>query len=190
MAEVNIVGVSGAILKALDDAAIGERQVIVYPDREAFRKIYCEFARKRLERDNEAVFLLPYYETVENVMAVLLKNGIDVEKHGRLGSLVIRDSYKTYSGFQEDRELLFRRIIAHAAASGKSGVSIIVDMGAFSLISDLHRIAIGYQNILPPGRRINVRGLLSYHKDDYAKMSKTQKNLRFTENYRSLLVSE
>ena len=190
MVEVDMIGNPEEILRALEYTREGERQVIVYPDTEAFRKIYGDFAKKRIEDENEVVLLLPYYETVQTVVSVLQRNGLNVEEYGRLGYLIIRDSYKTYSGFLEDRELLFRRVISHAICSGKSGVSIMVDMGAFSLISDLHRIAIGYQNILPQGRHLAVRGVLSYHKDDFARMSNAQRNIRFTENYRSLLVSE
>ena len=190
MAAVDIVGTSTEILSLMDGRFQDDRQIIVYPSLDDFRRIYSKYTKKHLERENDIVVLLPYYETVDNVIAVLQKNGVDVAAFGRQGFLIIRDAYKTYSGFGEDRELLFKRILLHAAATGRTGVSIILDMGAFSLITEVQSMAMSYQGILPRHGPLKVRGFLSYHKDDYARLSQEQKTIRFAGNYKILLVTE
>jgi hypothetical protein len=187
---MEIVGTIPEILGLLDEARSGERHVIVYPDLVGFRKIYGQYTKKHLEQDNELVVLLPHYETVDSVIAVLQKAGVDVATYGRQGFFLIMDAYKTYSGFQEDRDLLFKRILTHAAFSGKTGISIILDMGVFSFIEDVHRLAAGHRNIVPPQGSFKIKGFLSYHMKDYNKLSKEQKAIRFSENYKTLLVTE
>jgi hypothetical protein len=187
---MEIVGTISEILGLLDEARSGERHVIVYPDLVGFRKIYGQYTKKHLEQDNELVILLPHYETVDSVIAVLQKAGVDVATYGRQGFLLIMDAYRTYSGFQEDRDLLFKRILTHAAFSGRTGISIILDMGVFSFIEDVHRLAAGRRNIVPAQESFKIKGFLSYHMKDYSKLSKEQKAIRFSENYKTLLVTE
>jgi len=78
----------------------GEHHVIVYQDLVGFRKIYGQYTKKYPEQDDELVVLLPHYETVDSVIVVLQKAGVDVSTYGRQGFLLIMDAYKTYSGFQ------------------------------------------------------------------------------------------
>ena len=187
---MEFVGTIPEILGLADEARSGERHVIVYPDQIGFRKIYGQYTKRHLGQDNELVVLLPHYETVDSVIAVLQNAGVDVATYGRLGFLLIMDAYKTYSGFSEDRDLLFKRILTFAAFSGKTGISIILDMGVFSFIEDVHRLAAGHRNIVPAQGSFKVKGFLSYHMKDYNKLSKEQKAIRFSENYKTLLVAE
>jgi hypothetical protein len=187
---IEIVGSIPEILRLLEDAKFGERHVVVYPDLDDFRKIYGQYTKKHVEQDNEVVVLLPFYETVDSVITFLHRQqGIDVAKHGKEGSLLIVDSYKAYSGFVEDRELFYKRVVSHAAFSGKRGISILMDMGASSFIKDIERIAVNYQSMIPPQRALQVKGFFSYHRKDYEKLSESQKSARFSNNYKSLIIS-
>jgi hypothetical protein len=45
-----------------------------------------------------------------------------------------------YLHSQYENELLFNRLIAHAAVSGKSGIAIMADMGVFCLIDRIAQL--------------------------------------------------
>jgi len=173
----------------LEEAKFGERYVIVYPELADFRKIYAQYTKKHLEQDNEIVVLLPYYETIDKVITNLQKHDIDVANYGRQGYLLVMDSYKTYTGFQEDRELLFKRLLSHAAMSAKKGISFFMDMGVFSFIDEMEKLATSYRDLIPTEQTFQIKGFFSYHQKDYAKLSSQQKAIRFSNNYKSLIVS-
>jgi hypothetical protein len=157
-----------------------ERYVVVYRDHDSFRKIYSQHAKSRIE-NNEVVILLPYYETTDRARAALSQAGVDVKAQEGGGFLVIMDSYAAYLGFQQDSELFFRRLMSHAIVSGKSGICIIADMGAFFLIDRVAEIAAG---------RIKVRGFCAYHQRDFEKLSEGQRKAIFGRGYRALVVQQ
>lgn len=189
MVAIEIVGSVSEILRMLEEAKFGERHVIVYPDLDGFNKICGQYTKKHLERDNEIVVLLPFYQTVDSVTVNLHRQyNIDVRKYGEQGSLLIMDSYKTYTGFREDRELLFRRILSHAAMSSKNGISILMDMGVFSFIQEIEMIAVNFRDFLSSQQELNIKAFFSYHKKDYDKLSEEKKSIRFSNNYTSFIV--
>ena len=54
---------------------------------------------------------------------------------------LLMDSYKMmYLHAQYENELLFNRLIAHAAGSGKRRVAIMADMGVFCLINRIAQL--------------------------------------------------
>jgi hypothetical protein len=58
------------IVELLDSIA-DEHYVVDYPDMVSFRRMYSQYAKRRLE-NNEVVILLPYYETTDGVREVVL----------------------------------------------------------------------------------------------------------------------
>jgi hypothetical protein len=164
------------LLESIDN----ERYVVVYRDHESFRKVYSQHTKKRME-NNEVMILLPYYETADRVRTTLNQAGIDVRAQESSGFLVIMDSYAAYLGFQQDNELFFSRLVSHAIISGKSGICIIADTGAFFLIDRVTEIASG---------RIKVRGFCTYHQNDFEKMSEGQRKAIFGRGYRALFVQQ
>lgn len=164
------------LLESIDD----ERYVVVYNDLGSFRKIYSQHTKKQME-NNEVVILLPYYETTDRVRATLNRAGVDVRAQEGGGFLIIMDSYVAFLGFQEDNELFFNRLVSHAIVSGKTGICIIADTGAFFLIDRMAEIASG---------RIKVRGFCTYHQRDFENMSEGQRKAIFGRGYRALVVQQ
>lgn len=157
-----------------------ERYVVVYSDHESFREVYSQHAKRQIEK-NEVVILLPYYDTTEKARSVLRRAGIDVTAQEGGGFLVLIDSYAVFLGFKQDSELYFSRLVSHAMVSGKAGICIIADMGAFFLMDRLAQIAAG---------RIKVRGFCTYHKKDFEKLSEGQRKAIFGRDYRALFLQQ
>lgn len=164
------------LLESIDD----ERYVVVYPNHDVFRKIYPQHVKKQLE-NNYTVILLPYYETTDRARAALDQAGVNVREQESGGFLVVMDLYAALLGFQQDSELFFSRLVSHAIVSGKSGICIIADMGAFFLIDRVAEIASG---------RLKVRGFCAYHQRDFEKLSEGQREAIFGQGYRALVAQQ
>jgi hypothetical protein len=54
---------------------------LIYPNLSALRKVYSQYAKKRLEEANEILLIIPYYETTDSVRAVLRNVGVNVSKY-------------------------------------------------------------------------------------------------------------
>ena len=67
-------GAVTTILKELDETEYGEHVIIIHPDLQALRKIYCQYTKNQLVDNNEIVLLLPHYETPDAV-----KNNLQVK---------------------------------------------------------------------------------------------------------------
>jgi hypothetical protein len=60
-------GIVTTILKELDETGYGEHVIVIHPDLQALRKIYCQYTKNQLVDNNEIVLLLPHYETQDAV---------------------------------------------------------------------------------------------------------------------------
>jgi hypothetical protein len=120
------------IIAKLNATEYGENCVIVYHDTEALRKIYTRYAKNQLEKENAAVILLPFYETADRVVQNLTQMaGINAARYQSEGFLLVTDARRYYMDDKYSTEMMVKRFLSHALMSGKQGISIIADMGAF-----------------------------------------------------------
>jgi hypothetical protein len=71
--------------------------------------------------------------------------------------------------------------VSNAILSGKSGICIMADMGAFFFIDRMAEMAAG---------RLKVRGFCTYHKRDFEKLSEGQRKAIFGKGYKALIVQQ
>jgi hypothetical protein len=117
-------------LKQLHQVKFGEHDILIFPDIYALRNAYSRFCKKRLEK-NEAIMILSYYDTIDGVRHFLNEVEVDVSKYSKEGSLVIIDGLKEF--FHSETKFLshLAAIEAHIKSIGKTGISVIIDMGLF-----------------------------------------------------------
>jgi hypothetical protein len=74
----------GSVLDILDkfkkQSNFGEHSILIYPDRYALREVYSLACKMSLE-NNEAVIMLLYYETRDDVLTYLRELDIDVDRY-------------------------------------------------------------------------------------------------------------
>ena len=92
----------------LKDTSLGAHYLIVYPDLATLRKVYSHYIDSALNEKNEAVIVLPFFETTDNVRRVLKQSefDIDVTKHEKQRSLLVTDSLKGYFYHHKDNSLM------------------------------------------------------------------------------------
>lgn len=175
-----------AFLKQLAQVQFGEHNILVYEDIAAFRQIYSNHVKKRLEY-NEIVLLLPYFESVDSVKFYLQEAGVDVEQRGKDGSLVIVDSVDQFFGEGKDFLYFLSILEKKAKEKGKEGISVIADMDAFYQVYDEDRL-IKYETSIKPKTDAKYSSLLcSYQKDNFRRLNKSARELILAQHYRKLI---
>jgi hypothetical protein len=85
-------------------------------------------------------------------------------------------------------ELLIKKFLSHALMSGKQGISVIADMGAFFFIDGIKDL-VSDESVMPAKRSFKIKGFCSYHKQDFDRLTESQKRSLFTTRYKTLEVS-
>ena len=147
--------------------------------------MYSHYVKSALsDEGNEIVLVLPFLETVDKVRRILSENSanIDVRKYEREQSLLIMDSLKSYFGLQNGLIPFVRQTIGYATTSGKSGLSVLADMGSF-FYYDKKDDLLQYEITLPLNyKNMNLKMFCVYHKLEFDR--------RLTDKERQILIEE
>ena len=180
---------SGQLVKNIhvEDAAselskeeYGIHCMIIYPDLATLREFYSYYIKKQIEQNNEIVLISPFYETTDSVRQILSEGHTaieDVSKYENENFLIIIDALKNY--FQKDEgdetDWSFKeRMVKNAKKKGKSGFSILGDMGAFNYKGKIKEL-VDYELSLPAKYDIDIRGFCLYHQKDFDRFAEEQK---------------
>ena len=173
------------VSQELKKSAFGAHFLVIYPNLSTLREMYSYYVKSALsDEGNEIVLVLPFLETVDNVRRILSENSanIDVRKYEKEQSLLIMDSLKSYFGLQNGLIPFVRQTIEYANTSGRSGLSVLADMGSF-FYYDKKDDLLQYEIALPSKyKNMNLKWFCVYHKLDFDRM--------LTENERQILIEE
>ena len=173
------------VSQELKKSAYGAHFLVIYPDLSTLREMYSHYVKSALSKEgNEIVLVLPFLETVDNVRRILseIRTSIDVRKYEKEQSLLIMDSLKSYFGLQNGLIPFVRQTIEYANTSGKSGLSVLADMGSF-FYYDKKDDLLQYEIALPfKYKNMNLKWFCVYHKLDFDRM--------LTGNERQILIEE
>jgi hypothetical protein len=177
----------------LKDISLGAHYLIVYPDLATLRKVYSHYIDSALNEKNEAVIVLPFFETTDNVRRVLKQSefDIDVTKHEKQRSLLVADSLKGYFGSPEGVMPLIYQALEHTKTSGKNGVSAFGDMGSFfyhhkdnSLMDHELSLPSEYDN------GINLKTFCLYHNKEFdQRLSEQQREKLLQHHGKNLIIT-
>ena len=183
-------------LHHITQAEDGAHYMIIYPDLEKLRELYSEYIHKQVEDKNEIVLINPFYETtdsVRNVLSEKYNNGInDVSKREQEKSLIIADALERYFGEQNMDDKSFKMsLVNHTKKIGKSGLSILGDMGAYHHRSKNDEL-VDYELSLPRKYEdgIALKGFCLYHQKDFDKFSDEQKQKLVEHHGKALKINE
>jgi hypothetical protein len=173
------------VSQELKKSSFGAHFLVIYPDLSTLREMYSYYVKYALsDEGNEIVLVLPFLETVDKVRRILSENSanIDVRKYEKEQSLLIMDSLKSYFGLQNGLIPFVRQTIEYAITSGKSGLSVLADMGSF-FYYDKKDDLLQYEITLPLNyKNMNLKMFCIYHKLDFDR--------RLTDKERQILIEE
>ena len=173
------------VSQELKKSTFGAHFLVIYPNLSTLREMYSYYVKSALsDEGNEIVLVLPFLETVDNVRRILsdISTNIDVRKYEKEQSLLIIDSLKSYFGLQNGLIPFVRQTIEYANTSGKSGLSVLADMGSF-FYYDKKDDLLQYEIALPSKyKNMNLKKFCLYHKLDFDR--------RLTDIERQILIEE
>lgn len=167
-----------------------EHNMLVYPDLDAFQEIYCTYAREHLEPPhNEIVLIVSHYQQMSKVREALARAGVDVDKHEREGSLLIRDSVEGYQADDSHTGVLrlVASLVEKAEREGKTGVCAFGDIGSFFLFDRMAEL-LKYEHGIPKKPEIKLKAFCSCHAGDYDRLSDEEKKMLADMHFRKLLA--
>jgi hypothetical protein len=153
---------------------MGIHYLIVYKDIDILRKFYSQYTKIQIEKNNEAVLLNPFYETVDSVRQFLYEDlDMNVSEHERKEDLLIIDALQTYFGQEPDREFK-EKVALHSKEKGREGLSILNDTGAYPF-KDMNKELVDYELSLPTVFDLPLRRFCLFHKADFERLTDEQK---------------
>ena len=163
----------------ISESDYGTHTLIVYQNLDLLREFYSHYVKKRIEKKNEVIQLASFYETEDSVRKSLSEGeiSIDIEKWEKEEkSLIIIDSLKKYSDYDspESDNNFNKNLVESAKTTGKAGVSILTDTGAFSY-KHREEDLVNYELALPSKYDIDLKRVCLYHQKDFNKLSEDQK---------------
>ena len=163
----------------ISESDYGTHTLIVYQNLDLLREFYSHYEKKRIEKKNEVIQLASFYETEDSVRKSLSEGeiSIDIEKWEKEEkSLIIIDSLKKYSDYDspESDNNFNKNLVESAKTTGKAGVSILTDTGAFSY-KHREEDLVNYELALPSKYDIDLKRVCLYHQKDFNKLSEDQK---------------
>jgi hypothetical protein len=144
--------------------------LILYSDLADFRYLYLNYIKRSLQSLNEIVLMLPYYDSVIDIINNLRSTGIDIDKYKKEGSIVIVQSEKAhYSLSQEFVGVMIMTKMLHRRSDklGKAGISIILDMGLFFHTNKLEDLTKCETELMSSVNNIKVKVWCCYNKSDF-----------------------
>jgi hypothetical protein len=164
---------SSSLIEEIRHSNFHDHNLLIYPDLTTYRKIYSESAKQALD-NNEVVFLVTTYDSFDRIKDSLTQAGISVNNEIKNGNLVILDAVKAYQ-IDIHGALKFATALAKRAESDrKSGVFALTEMGSFFIAERIASL-LEYERSLPKKWELNnFKSACTYHKDDFATLSKQQ----------------
>lgn len=164
--------------------------MIIYEDLYTLREIYCRFAKKALEKNNEIMLIATTYETPRTVRDMLGEYDINVRKHESNGSLIIIDSVQGYQVANFYGVLKLIELLAvRAQKESKSGIFSIADMGSFFLFGR-EKEMVNYELSIPKNMDITLKAFCCYHKNDFSlRLADYQRRQLTNHHFRAISAS-
>jgi hypothetical protein len=164
---------SSSLVQEVRHSDFHDHNMLIYPDLTTYRKIYSESAKLALD-NNEVVLLVTTYDSFHRIKDSLTQAGISVNNEIKNGNLVILDAVKAYQ-IDTHGALKFATTLAKLAESDrKSGVFGLAEMGSFFIAERIASL-LEYERSLPKKWELNnFKSACTYHKDDFANLSKQQ----------------
>lgn len=166
--------------------------MIIYPNSLMLSDLYSNYTYKQIEEKNGIVQINPFYETTDSVRQTLSEKYnhgmIDISKREKEDSLIIIDSIEKYFGNSSNMENE-RSLANYARQIGKSCLSILADMGAYTYKSKSKDL-IDYESSLPTKYDVPMKGFCLYHQKDFDNFSDGQKQKLIEHHGKALKIME
>lgn len=176
--------------KEISNSDYSEHNLIVYPDLDAFAKIYSHHTKEAIEKNNDFVIIASTYETIDTVKKQLENHGVDASKYIKDGSLIIIDSVKGYHSPDVYGVIkLVKSLQQRAEKEGKNGITDFADTGSFFMLDRIKQL-MDYELSVPKKMDLKFRAFCCYHQGDFGRLTEEQQRMMIEHHNRPLIVQK
>jgi hypothetical protein len=168
-------------ISELDSIGYDDHCVLLVNDLSLLKRLHQEYTYRQLDNNDTIVAIFPFYLAAGEIKNILGRKGIETMHHESQGSLLISNSQLIHVGPDDEVTRLTNRLAWAAATRGKKAVSIVAGRGSFTI---LDRVVERLR------QSVQLKGFCVYLKDDFARLSKEQKEILFTRKYRAQLLAD
>ncbi|HYZ50464.1 MAG TPA: MEDS domain-containing protein, partial [Nitrososphaeraceae archaeon] len=144
--------------------------LILYSDLADFRYLYLNYIKRSLQSLNEIVLMLPYYDSVIDIVNNLRSTGIDIDKYKKEGSIIIVQSEKAHYSLNQEFVgvmIMTKMLLRRLDKLGKAGISIISDMGLFFHTNKLEDLTKCETELMSSVNNTKLKVWCCYNKSDF-----------------------
>jgi hypothetical protein len=166
---------SSSLVQEIRHSSFHDHNMLIYPDLTTYREVYSESAKQALD-DNETVLLITTYDSFDKIKDSMMQVGISVNNESREGNLIILDAAKAYQIDTYGAVKFVTTLAKQVERDEKAGVFALTEMGSF-FIAERIATLLEYEQSLQKRFDIRLKGTCTYHKDDFAGLSKEEQDI-------------
>jgi hypothetical protein len=163
-------------LSILRDTAYGQHLLMIYDDLATLREIYCDYAMEKLNKNKEALIVLPYLETVDSVKTHLEERGVAIREQQKEGAFAVIDADKWFFGSEIHPDEMMTRMFEDIKRTGRMGATVFIDIGIF-FFRDEDAKLIGLEAAVASKLNPNCKIICCMHKADFERLIPSHKNI-------------
>jgi len=159
-----------AMLEDIIQTKYGDHSLILYSDLANFEYLYQNYIKRSLESLNEIILISTHYHPVTNIIDSLRNIGVDIDKYKKEGLIVVVESKKAYYSLSQEFVgimIMTKMLLRRADKLGKTGVTIISDMGLFLHTNRIDDLIKCERGLLSSIRDMKVKVLCCYNRSDF-----------------------
>ena len=175
-------------LTVLRESAYGQHILLIYDDLGTLREMYCDYAMEKLNKNKEALLVMPYLETTESVKTNLEERGIAVKEQQKEGAFAVIDADRWFFGTDINADEMMARLFEDIKRYGLLGATVCRDIGVFFFRAQEAQL-IGLETAMSSKINPNCKIVCCMNKADFDRLIPTHKNLLIASHDKTLGIT-
>ncbi len=175
-------------LTILRDASYGQHILLIYDDLATLREMYCDYALEKLNKNKEAMLLLPYLETSAATKTHLEEKGISINEQQKEGAFAVIDADRWFFGTEINEDEMMARLFEDIRRYGRQGATIFRDIGVFCFRAQQAQL-IGLETAASSKINQNCKIICCIHKSDFDRLIPAHRNLLVSSHDKTLGIT-
>lgn len=175
-------------LTILRDAEYGQHIFIIYDDLGTLREVYCDYSMDKLNKNKEALLVLPYLETPDDVKTHLEEKGVTIKDQQKEGAFAAVDADRWFFGSEISADEMMARMFEDIKRFGRVGAAVFRDIGVFFFRAEEARL-IGLETAVSSKINPNCKIICCMSKGDFDRLIPAHKDILLSSHNKVLGIT-
>jgi hypothetical protein len=183
-----LVASTSQALTVLREAAYGQHILLIYEDIGTLREVYCDYALEKLNKNKEAMLVVPYLETAIATKTHLEEKGILVNEQQKEGAFAVIDAERWFFATEINEDEMMARLFEDIRRYGRQGATIFRDIGVFFYRAQEAQL-IGLETAASSKINKNCKIICCIHRSDFERLIPAHRNLLVSSHDKALGIT-